>query len=95
MIHKITIIRCSIQEPMAGTDVPHICVLFVAYDLQKQLIVGVGKTPEDAVDHAADKAAMKFSIKKTELLALLRPIALSTVGLSPTSDSGDEDDIPF
>jgi len=95
MIHKLDIIRCSIQEPLAGLDVPHVCMLFCAYDLQKQLIVGVGPTPEDAVDHVADKAAMKFSIKKTELLALLRPIALSTVGLTPTVDIGDGDDLPF
>jgi len=83
------------QSPLVDPLAPYVCTVFCEYDGQRQLVVGVGAVEENAVDHVADKMSMKFSIKKADLLQILRPIILKVGDIRVLDDSGDMEDIPF
>jgi len=95
MSHKLKIERISFQNPLPGLVSHCMCRVLVTYDGQRQLIVGIGQTEEWALDEVADKMAMKFSIKKRDLLSVLRPIALGVEQLAFVSGDEEGYDIPF
>jgi len=95
MTHKLKIERISFQNPLPGLVSHCMCRALVRYDGQRQLIVGIGETEEIALDEVADKMAGKFSILKSDLLEILRPIALHVEQLNLVWDDDDAYGIPF
>lgn len=93
---RFAILRCSVQTPAFEGIVPYVATGFFRDGNAKVLKVGVGMTPEAAVDDLADRMAYFMNIRKVDLLPMLRKIALGDQLAEYTVvDSGDADDIPF
>lgn len=95
MTRKFAVHSLRIHDHTDGMSANRVARILCTFDSEKVLKVGVGATPEDAVEHLCSRLADWMGMTTAEVMAIVRPIAFpETAGLQ-LADSGDEDDIPF